>query len=146
MAQKQPRSQACGEPQARQRLGHARSFLEVADLAADVSDPSLEYGSVAASVAILAGIAAADAVCCQELGKRSRSDNHHDAEVLLEQITPNGKRAASQLRQLIEIKDTAHYGFISVGAAQLKRSLRQAQHLVEFAEEILRLPPAGSPR
>lgn len=80
MARKQPRTQACGEPQARQRLGHARSFLEVAELAADVSDPSLEYGSVAASVAILAGIAAADAACCKELGKRSRSDNHHDAE------------------------------------------------------------------
>jgi len=103
-----------------------------------VSDPSLEYGSVAASVAILAGIAAADAACCQELGKRSRSENHHDAEALLEQITPGGKRAASQLRQLIDIKDTAHYGFISVSAPQLKRSLRQAQHLVEFAEEVLR--------
>ncbi len=138
MARKQPRTQACGKPQARQRLGHARSFLEVAELAADVSDPSLEYGSVAASVAILAGIAAADAACCQELGKRSRSENHHDAELLLEQITPGGKRAASQLRQLIDLKDAAHYGFIDVSAAQLKRSLRQARHLVEFAEEIVR--------
>jgi len=64
-ARKQPRAQACGEPQARQRLGHAQSFLEVAELAADVSDPSLEYGSVAASVAILAGIAAADAASCK---------------------------------------------------------------------------------
>ncbi len=102
MARQGGRTQACGGPQARQRLGHARSFLEVAELTADVSDPSLEYGSVAASVAILAGIAAADAVCCQELGKRSRSENHHDAEALLEQITPGGKRAASQLRQLID--------------------------------------------
>lgn len=138
MARKGGRTQVCGEPQARQRLGHARSFLEVAELAADVSDPSLEYGSVAASVAILAGIAAADAACCQELGKRSRSENHHDAEALLEQITPGGKRAASQLRQLIDLKDTAHYGFINISVPQLKRSLRQAQHLVEFAEEVLR--------
>jgi hypothetical protein len=138
MARKPPRTQACGESQARQRLGHARSFLEVAELAADVSDPSLEYGSVAASVAILAGIAAADAASCKELGSRSRSDSHHDAELLLEQITPGGKRAGGQLRQLIDIKDTAHYGFIDISAAQLKRSLRQARHLVEFAEEVLR--------
>lgn len=138
MAREGGRTQTCGEPQARQRLGHARSFLEVADLTADVSDPSLEYGSVAASVAILAGIAAADAACCQELGKRSRSENHHDAEVLLEQITPGGKRAAGQLRQLIDIKDTAHYGFININVPQLKRSLRQAQRLVEFAEAVLR--------
>ncbi|HSR94435.1 MAG TPA: hypothetical protein VLK56_06170 [Solirubrobacterales bacterium] len=138
MAQRRKRTQTCGTAQARQRLAHARSFLEVAELAADVTDPSLEYGSVAVSVAILAGIAAADAACCQELGRRSRSDDHHDAEALLQQITPGGKQAASQLRQLIDVKDTAHYGFISVTTPQLKRSLRQAQQLVEFAEGIVR--------
>jgi hypothetical protein len=92
MTRGRTRTQACGEPQARQRLGQARSFLEVAELTADETDPSLEYGSVAASVAILAGIAAADAACCKELGKRSRSDDHHDAELLLEQIAPAANR------------------------------------------------------
>ena len=38
----------------------------------------------------------------------------------------------------MDIKDTAHYGFINISAPQLKRSLRQAKHLVEFAEEVLR--------
>ncbi len=142
MAQRQGRTQTCGKAQARQRLAHARSHLEAAELAADVNDPDLEYGSVAASVAILAGIAASDAACCHEFGKRSRTDDHHDAEALLEEITPGGKRAASQLRQLIDIKDTARYGLVSVTAPQLKRSLRQAQHLVEFAGEVLRRPRA----
>jgi hypothetical protein len=140
MVRRPSRTQACGPTEARRRLDHARSFLEVAELTADVNDLSLEYASVAASVAILAGIAAADAACCHELGRRSRSENHHDAETLLATITPGGKRAASQLRQLIEIKDTAHYGFITVTTAALKRSLRQARHLVEFAEEVLRRP------
>lgn len=144
MARRQPRVQVCGESQARQRLGHARSFLEVAELAADASDPSLEYGSVAASVAILAGIAAADAACCKELGQRSRSDNHHDAEVLLERITPGGKRAASLLRHLVDLKDSAHYGFISVTVPQLKRALRQSQQLVSFAEDVLIRPGSSS--
>lgn len=75
MAQKRARTQSCGTAQARQRLAHARSHVEVAELTADVADPSLEYGSVAASVAILAGIAASDAACCQALGRRSRSDD-----------------------------------------------------------------------
>jgi hypothetical protein len=57
-------------------------------LTADESDPTLEYAAVAASVAILAGIAAADAACCQALGRRSRSDNHHDAEILLAETPP----------------------------------------------------------
>jgi hypothetical protein len=138
MAKKTGRTQGCGAAQARERLAHAKSFLEVAELTADVNDPELEFGGVAASVAVLAGIAAADASCCQVLGKRSRSDDHHDAETLLEQITPGGKKAAGQLRQLINVKDAAHYGLISVTAAQLKRSLRQAGQLVEFADEVLR--------
>lgn len=137
MAQARNRTQTCGARQARQRLAQARSFLEVAELTADVDDISLEYASVAASVAILAGIAAADAACCQELGKRSRSDDHHHAETLIQQITPGGKRAASQLRQLLNLKDTAHYGFISITAPELKRSLRQARHLIGFAETVL---------
>lgn len=137
MARPQGRSQRCGPREARQRLAHARSFLEVAELAADVTDPSLEYAGVAASVAILAGIAAADAACCQELRRRSRSQNHHDAESLLQAITPGGKRAASQLRQLIDLKDSAHYGFVDLTSAQLKGCLRQARHLVGFAEEVI---------
>jgi hypothetical protein len=151
MARGRNRTQSCGTAEARQRLAHARSFLEVAELAADVEDLSLEYASVAASVAILAGIAAADAACCQELGERSRSDDHHQAETLVEQVMPGGKQAASQLRQLLNLKDTAHYGFISVSAADLKRSLRGAKHLVEFAETIIQRsavsrPPDPHPR
>jgi len=136
MAAKRGRTQTCGAPQARQRLAQARSYMDVARLTADEKDPNLEYPAVAASVAILAGIAAADAACCHALGCRSRSDNHHDSEALLAEITPGGKDAAKHLRQLIDVKDTAHYGFISITAAQLKRALRQAQHLVEFAERV----------
>jgi hypothetical protein len=130
------RVQRCGEPQARQRLAQAKSFLEVAEVTADENDPTLEFSGVAASIAILAGIAAADSASCAALGRRSRSDSHHDAERLLAQINPGGKRAASQLRQLIDLKDAAHYGFLSISASQLRRSLRQAAHLVEFAERV----------
>lgn len=138
MAQRRERTQQCGDRQARERLAHAKSFLEVAEMTADVNDASLEYGNVAASVAVLAGIAAADAACCHVLGQRSRSDDHHDAERLLEEITPGGKGAAGHLRRLIELKDAAHYGLISVTPAQLKQSLRQAAQLVAFADQVLR--------
>jgi hypothetical protein len=137
MAPRRNRTQGCGATEARQRLAHARGFLDVAELTADERDLTLEYASVAASVAILAGIAATDSACCKELGRRSRSDDHHDAETLLREITPGGKQAARQLRQLLNLKDTAHYGFITVTAAELRRSLRQARQLVEFAETVL---------
>jgi hypothetical protein len=134
VARKDGRTQACGSPQARQRLAQARRYLDVAELTADTSDADLEYSGVAASIAILAGIAAADAACCAALGKRSGSDNHQDAADLLAQIAPEGKRASMKLRQLISLKDSAHYGFLNISASQLKKSMRQAEQLVEFAE------------
>jgi hypothetical protein len=137
MPTRRNRTQSCDKTDSHRRLAHARSFLDVAELTADEDDPSLEYASVAASVAVLAGIASADAACCAELGKRSRSENHRDAEALLREIVPGGKRAATRLSQLLSLKDTAHYGLIAVSAAELKRSLRQARQLVEFAETIV---------
>jgi hypothetical protein len=49
MAQRRGRTQPCDSAQARRRLGHAVSFLEVAELAADVNNLSLEYASVVAT-------------------------------------------------------------------------------------------------
>jgi hypothetical protein len=105
------RTQKCGRAEARTRLAHARKFLEAARLAADEDAP--ESSSVAASLAVLCGIAAADAACCAALGRRSRSQDHRDAELLVATVEPGGKDAANALRRLIDLKDTAHYGLIS---------------------------------
>lgn len=96
-----------------------------------------DYVSVAAALAVLAGIAASDAACCKALKRRSRSQDHHDAEELLEQITPGGKTAARTLRRLINLKDEAHYGFFDVGGKDVRAAIRQAKELVGFAETVL---------
>lgn len=137
MARKSGRTQDCGVREARQRLNQARSHVEVAELVGDTEDASLEYAGVAASVAILGGIAAADAACCAALRQRSRSENHQDATRLLSNIEPGGQAAARKLSQLISLKDTAHYGFLSVSRTQLKQAIRQASALVEFAEKVV---------
>lgn len=137
MARASGRVQECGTREARQRMEHARLHLEVADLASGTSDADLEYGPVAASITILAGIAAADAACCAALGYRSRSENHRDAAEHLAKIEPGGKAAARAMRRLMGLKDSAHYGFLSLGPAELKQAMRQATDLVEFAEEVL---------
>jgi hypothetical protein len=109
----------------------------VAELVGDESDPGLDYAASAASLAVLAGIAASDCACCATLGLRSRSQNHRDAAALLEEIPDGGSGAARQLRGLLDLKDTANYGIIAVGPAQLKRALRQARHLIEFGQRSL---------
>ncbi len=133
---RQGRRQSCSARDARIRRSHARKFLEVAEIAAEDQDQDPEYASAAASLAVLAGIAAADAACCKALGERSRSQDHHEAERFLQRIV-GGKTAARQLRDLIDLKDAAHYGFIDVSRPELRKALRRAQALLKFADEVL---------
>lgn len=133
MARAGGRTQDCTREQARARQGQAKKFLEVADLVA--AEP--ESASVSASLAVLAGIAAADAACCRALGRRSRSQNHHDAEALIKQIEPGGADAANQLRRLINLKDQAQYGLFDVSGGDLQGAIRQAKRLVDFADQVL---------
>lgn len=130
-------TQVCSSSDATTRLAQARKFLEVAEIVASEREVE-ESTSVGASLAVLAGIAAADAACCSTLGRRSRSANHHDAEALLAQVHPGGRDAANALRRLLDLKDTAHYGLINVSHQRLTAARRQAGTLIEFAAEVAR--------
>lgn len=134
------RARPCDANQAKQRMARAREFLEVAELVVDEKhqDASIVYASSAAALAVLAGIAASDAACCKALQERSRSENHRDAEQLLAQITPGGKKAAGDLRELLNLKDKAQYGFLKMSVPEVRKVMRRANRLVEFAAEVLR--------
>jgi hypothetical protein len=120
-------------------MDRAREFLEVAELVVDEKDrdASPVYASSAAALAVLAGIAATDAACCKALQKRSRSEDHHDAEQLLAQITPGGDKAAKDLHELLNLKDKAQYGFLRMSVPEVRKVMRRANRLVDFAAEVL---------
>lgn len=136
MARSRGRSQRCSPQEARNRYDHAVKFLEVAEIAAGEHGQDPEYASVAVSLAVLGGIAAADAACCGALGERSRSQDHHDAEEFLRRVA-GGEDAAKQLHQLLNLKDEAQYGFFDVSTSELRKALRRAQSLLAFAHAIL---------
>jgi hypothetical protein len=140
MTRQRGRTQTCSAADARNRLEHARKFLDVAGLVADETDATgdPEYSSAAAALAVLAGIAAADAACCAALGRRARGQDHREAGGLVAQIEPDGMQAAKALGRILDLKDEAHYGFIDVGGKHLRVALRQAQALVAFAETAVR--------
>jgi hypothetical protein len=96
-----------------------------------------ESRSVAAALAVLAGIAASDAACCAALGRRSRGDDHRQAAALLREIV-DGDRAATALLDLLNLKDTAQYGLIPISGRELTVALRRAKRLLEFAGKVLR--------
>jgi hypothetical protein len=134
------RTQVCSKEHARNRLGHAQKFLEVAEMTAGEAG-DVEYASAAAALAVLAGIAASDAACCAALGRRSRGQDHQQATKLVEQVEPGGATAAKALRRLLSLKDEAQYGFFDVGGQDLQTALRQASTLVDFAAGAVRRAP-----
>jgi hypothetical protein len=131
------RTQPCDRAQARTRLENAQKSLEVAELAAAEQEVPASR-SVAAALAVLSGIASADAACCAALGRRSRGEDHREAAALLRQIVPGGDQAATSLIELLNLKDTAQYGLIPITRRELTVALRRTKSLLEFAGDVLR--------
>ena len=136
MTTRRGRTQTCDRTHARTRLDHAKKSLEVAELVAGEREIP-ESRSVAAALAVLSGIAAADAACCAALGRRSRGDDHRQAVALVREIV-DSDRATKALIELLNLKDTAQYGLIPITRRELTTALRRAKALLDFADGTLR--------
>lgn len=144
------RRRPCTAQEASTRAAHARAYLETAKLIR--SDPGkpgdVDFNHVAAGNAVLAAIAASDAVCCRLLGERARGQDHREAIGLLGQVRfgtgterEQARRAqtlASALATALDLKDDSHYGTMMIGNAELQRLLRAAERLVAAADEVNR--------
>jgi len=124
----------CGIAEARSRLRTAGAYLEVAALVLNERDRD-EYLNVSAGLAVLAGIAASDSVCCARLRSRHRGDDHRGAADLLRRATPDGPELAVTLLRLLDLKDEAHYGVMVVAVRKARDAYRWAARLVERATE-----------
>ncbi|UKF33566.1 DNA-binding protein [Clavibacter tessellarius] len=90
-----------------------------------------------ASNAVLAGIAASDAICGCVLRVASSGEDHAQAVELLRTATPQGPAYAKELRRLLEIKTAAQYSPALTSADVATRSLVWAGRLVEAMEDVL---------
>lgn len=90
---------------------------------------------VAAALAVLAGIAASDAICAYRLGQVHRGDDHRAAADLLQQATPDGKNLATTFTRLIDLKDQAHYGITVVPAPTARQAVQWATKLAARARQ-----------
>lgn len=130
------RTTNCGRAEATQRLQDARAHLDLAELS-DAGSLSSER-KAAASAAVNAGIAAADAACCSALGMHSASQDHADAIGLVSQISPGGTAASNKLRRLLALKHAAQYGLDHMSGQGPVDAQKWARGMVEFADEVLR--------
>ena len=125
----------CTPREALRRLSAARKFLEAAELYVADEDP--DGRRVAVSNAVLAGIAASDAVCCARLGRHAVGDDHRAAVELVGSIGPEGRQVAKALTSLLSVKHKAQYQTAAVGKADATAAVRRAQTLIATAERLV---------
>lgn len=128
------RTSPCGAAEGRTRFRTARAYLETASSVLEERDRD-EYLNVAAGLAVLAGIAASDAICCVRLGCRHRGEGHRSAADLLRRATPDGAELAQTLLRLLDLKDAAHYGVMVVASRKARDALRWSARLVDKAQQ-----------
>lgn len=116
----------------RQRGASAREHLQVAlerlEMCRGNPAPSSE-AQVAASNAVLAAIAAGDALCGHALGERSADQDHLAASAMVKRVRPDGQQLAGKLRRLLSDKSILTYGTFCTRATA-ERAVRDAQALV----------------
>lgn len=117
------------------RAGTARKYLEVGELVVG-EDPAERQ--VAGGLAVLAAIAAGDAICGVELGEYARGQDHDQAPELLRSVRPDGVELARHLARVLEHKPNAHYGTTYLTAELVESMLRHARALVEAMNARLR--------
>ncbi|MCC5952258.1 MAG: DNA-binding protein [Acidimicrobiia bacterium] len=132
MARSTTRTQSCDRSGALTRLAQAEAFLDAAELVVD-DDSDVSTPSVAASLAVLAGIAASDAACCARLGVRARGQSHTEAAALLGTVEPGGAGMAKDLQRLLNRKDDSQYGLVFVSAGEASRMVGWAKRLLGHA-------------
>lgn len=120
------RQSQCGHTEARNRVKIARSYLDVAELAAH--EPADGTRNVAAGNAVLAGIAASDVICCVRLGTRHRGQDHHGALALLRTVYPDGSKLAADLASVLAVKERRTMAKLS-SATRSSRPQCEQQHV-----------------
>jgi len=128
-----PRTSACTEADGRSRLKTAHAYLEVAELVL-TEEHRMEFFAVATGAAVLAGIAASDAITCIRMNCIHHGQNHREAADLLEKATPDGAKLASLLRRLLDLKDASHYGVDVMSRIKATDAIKWARALVDRAQ------------
>ncbi len=117
------------KPEGISRRRIAEKDLEVAELAATEDGMA---SNVAVGLAVLAGIAANDAICIAALGERYSGQDHAAAVQVLKRVDVE---LARKLRVLTDMKAGSHYGDTLLSTSDRIRAIKAAQDLVNSAKD-----------
>lgn len=117
----------------------ARAYLAKATeyLAAAAAELEAERPVAATSLAIHAGINAADAVCGVRLGERSSATDHDQVLVLLRAAGKDGAEVEKELRRLLPLKTRAEYDPDPIPTRDAERAVERARRCVAVATRVV---------
>jgi uncharacterized protein (UPF0332 family) len=114
--------------QVREYLAKAEEFLLAA-----TAELEAERSIAASSLAVHAGINAADAVCGARLKKRAAGQDHRETIVLLGQAGDDGSQLAKDLQRLLPMRTTAEYEPDDIPVSKASTAVQRAKRCVDVA-------------
>jgi len=133
---RQARTRNVSAAQARSYLAKAEEYLAAAE-----NELEAERGIAATSLAIHAGINAADAVCGVRLGKRAAGQDHDQALALLKEAGRDGAELDKDLRRLLPMKTKAEYDPDNIPLSAASKAVGRAQRCVAVARRVVSSAP-----
>jgi hypothetical protein len=115
-----------------------RSYAGKAEEYAEAAASEIEAGRyiAATSLAIHAGINAADAVCGARLGERAAGEDHEQVLALLRNAGSDGTKIEKELRRLLPLKTKAQYEPDDVAPAVATKAVERARRCVTVARAV----------
>ena len=115
-----------------------RAYAGKADEFADAAASEVLAGRyiAATSLAIHAGINAADAVCGARLGERAAGDDHDQVLSMLRQAGPDGAKVEKELRRLLPLKTKAEYEPDDVAPRVATQAVERAERCAQVARAV----------
>jgi hypothetical protein len=118
-----------------------RAYAAKAEEFAEAAASELQAGRniAATSLALHAGINAADAVCGARLGQRAAGENHDQVLVLLNQAGPDGAAVERDLRRLLPLKTRAEYDPDDIAPSVAAKAVERAGRCAGIARRVAAL-------
>ena len=115
-----------------------RAYAGKAQEYADAAANELEAGRfiAATSLAIHAGINAADAVCGARIVKRSTGEDHDQVLNMLGDAGPDGAKVQRELRRLLPLKTSTEYEPDEVAAGVARKAVERSLRCVAVAQAV----------
>jgi hypothetical protein len=124
---------SCTLAEARAGRAQAKAFIDVAEMV--LGEPATQTDpQVAAALAVLAAIAATDAICGLQLGRYSRGQDHDKAAMLLGTVDLPDHTLPTKLRRVFASKDNVRSSPHLISETDAQALVRQARALVDAAE------------